>query len=83
MAGMELNKVAGGWWHFLGEGSIQPDQLLARMVTVPQHLECHHAPCGAGVCLGEQGWVRWHSCSLLMSVHPSSCVRGELHLQGE
>lgn len=87
---MELNRVAEGWWHFSGEGPIQPARLLARMVTATaqQRPECHRAPltllCGAGrEGLGEQRRTQWHSRSCLPSVRPSSRVQWELHLQGE
>lgn len=36
MAGLELVRVAGGWWHFIGEGLSQLARLLARTVPVPQ-----------------------------------------------
>lgn len=68
-----------------GKGPIQPRQLLDRMVTVPQLSSTQRVTvqpffCSGGIW-GALGSKHWYSC--LLSVHLSSCVRGELHLQGE
>lgn len=78
---MLLSWTAGGWWHFSGEGPIQPTRLLARSVVVPQlsstwSATTHPFPCSAVLrgCWGsrdEPSGTHAHACHL--SVRPAVC----------
>ncbi|KAK4813143.1 hypothetical protein QYF61_013108 [Mycteria americana] len=78
-ARMELNRVAGGWWHFSGEGPIQPARPLARTVTTlssPPSATALPFPCSVGLgefwgSRDEPGGTRAHPCRL--SICPAVC----------